>query len=359
MGRRINYIHLFVFQSVICLAQDIHFSQFNENPSMVNPALTGVANPMRASLTYKDQWRSVSSPYKSFGISFETRFNSDGWQQVDKFRSMTFKERSVGRLAWGLSVYGDQAGTGNLGSTLGNFSLATFVPTSKKSFISVGLQASLIQRRIENGNLIFPSQFSGRGYDPNLPQNEKFSAQNYNYFGFAGGFLWSYGQEEKRIATNSMTKGKFGFSFYHLSLPHEGFFASKQTAFIKYVVHGDLLYAPANFNSSFIPSFIFQMQGSSMELIVGTLVKYYFHENSKYTGISKRSSIGYGVYYRNMDAFIIAFNYENQEQYTIGLSYDVNTSRLTSASYGRGGFEISLKYTPPKAYLYQKKDVAP
>jgi hypothetical protein len=30
--------------------------------------------------------------------------------------------------------------------------------------------------------------------------------------------------------------------------------------------------------------------------------------------------------------------------FTVSLSYDVNISRLTSTSYGRGGFEFSLKY---------------
>jgi hypothetical protein len=32
-------------------------------------------------------------------------------------------------------------------------------------------------------------------------------------------------------------------------------------------------------------------------------------------------------------------------QYTIGFSYDINTSNLRPASNGRGGFEISIRVT--------------
>src|SRR4051812_32732519 len=122
MSRRLVHIFI-VLLALKGKAQDLHFSQFNEQHALLNPALTGVTDVFRAVISYKDQWRNVSTPYKTFGVSFETRFNNNSWQQVDKFRSMTFKERSVGRLAWGLSVYGDRAGTGNLNSTQSDFSL--------------------------------------------------------------------------------------------------------------------------------------------------------------------------------------------------------------------------------------------
>jgi type IX secretion system PorP/SprF family membrane protein len=348
-------LHILIFYSVTLFSQDIHFSQFNENAALVNPAMTGVANPLKASVCYKDQWRSITVPYRTFGVSFETRLNNSSWQQVDKFRTMTFKERSVGRLAWGLSVYGDKAGSGNLGSTLANFSLATFVPTGKKSFLSLGLQTRFVQRRVDNGNLVFPSQYSGSGYDPGLPQREKISTPNYNYVSFAAGCLWSYGQEEKRIATNSQVKAKVGFSFYNIAQPHESFYPYKQTSTLKYVAHGDLLFAPANFNFAFVPSFIFQLHGSSSEFVSGLSIKYNINHNSKYTGYLKRSFLDYGVYYRNKDAIIFMAAFEKEEQYAIILSYDVNTSQLVGVSTSRGGFELTLRYTPPKAFLYQKK----
>ena len=353
-----NRIHIFLFiilSAARSLSQDLHFSQFNENHALINPALTGATDPFRASISYRNQWRSITTPFKTYGMSFETRFNTSNWKEVDKFRSMTFKERSISRLAWGLSVYSDKAGTGNLASTIANLSLATFVPINKKSFLAFGMQARYVQQKVDNKELIFSGQYNGYGYDPTMPSHERFASVNYNYFGFSGGGLWSYGQDQKRIANNGQVKGNLGVSFYHLNPPHEGFYAGNQITQMKYVVHGDLLYAPAEFNHAIAPSFLVQKQGSSLEILFGTMLRYYIADNSKYTGHVKRTSIGYGVYYRNSDAAIIALNFEKQEQYVIGLSYDVNISKLSNASQGRGALEITLRYTPPKAFLYQKK----
>jgi type IX secretion system PorP/SprF family membrane protein len=350
------FIHIALLVWIIpCYGQDMHFSQFNENPSLLNPALTGVASPFRASVNYKDQWRSVSTPYKTFGVSFDTRLNNSTWQQVDKFRTMTFKERSVGRLAWGASVYGDRTGTGKLRTTESSFLLATFVPISRKSFISIGTRVSFVQKSVDNSKLIFPSQYNGNGYDPNLPQNEKFSDVSYHYADFAFGGLWSYGQEDRRVITNAELRAKVGFACYHISSNHSSFYYYNQQSNTKYVFHGDLLYSPINFNTAIVPAFVVQVQGSLVEVIMGTMFKYYFNFNSRYTGNIKRSSIGYGIYYRNKDAVIFSFAIEKAEQYVISLSYDLNTSKLVSASTGRGGLELTLRYTPPKGFLYQKK----
>ena len=83
------------------------------------------------------------------------------------------------------------------------------------------------------------------------------------------------------------------------------------------------------------------------------MVKYYFSENSKYTGLIKRSSIGFGAYYRNKDAMILSTLIEFG-QYAIGYSYDLNISRLANASNGRGGSEISLRFVTPNPFIYEK-----
>jgi len=336
-------------------SQTFHFSQFNENHALLNPALTGATDPLRASIIYRDQWRSITVPYKTFGMSFETQVNTSGWKSVDKFRSMTFKEKTIGRLAWGLSVYSDRGGSGNLATTQGNLSIASFVPINRKQFVSIGLQASYVQQSISSGNLIYPSQFNGTGYDPNMPQHDRLNSTSYNYAGFAGGCLWSYGQRENKVGSHRQIKANAGISFYQITIPHQSFFVNKESLAMRYLVHGDLLYSPARFNTGIAPSFYLQMQGSSMQLVLGNMFKYFFSDNSKYTGNVKQSSVGFGLYYRNNDAAILMISFERSEQYAIGLSYDINTSRLFNVSTGRGSFEITMRYTPPKAFLYQKK----
>jgi len=54
-------------------AQDIHFSQINETPLLINPANAGLGCDMRAILNYRTQWSSVTTPYKTFAASYEVK----------------------------------------------------------------------------------------------------------------------------------------------------------------------------------------------------------------------------------------------------------------------------------------------
>src|SRR3954470_22838478 len=83
-------------------SQDIHFSQYEQTPSLVNPALTGVQSVVRASVIYKDQWRSVTVPYTTYGASFEMKFKGSNWDKADKFSTAKYK-KAFNRMAGGLS----------------------------------------------------------------------------------------------------------------------------------------------------------------------------------------------------------------------------------------------------------------
>ena len=351
---------LYILSGLICVSayksQDIHFSQFNEQPALINPALTGANNPSRASIAYRNQWRSVTSPYITMGASFETRFNSSSWQQTGNPKAMTFKQRAAGRIAAGVSIYKDNAGDGNMGSTLANLSLATFVPVGKKSYVSVGLQASYVQKQLTSANLVFPNQYNGTGYDASINSNENFQYQNYNYADFASGFLWSYGQNDKSILGKRQLKINLGFSLYHLSTQKQSFLMSnKNDNALKYVFHGDMLLSLPNPDFAIQPSYLLQFRGTSNEIMAGMIVKRFFKMDSKYTGIVKRSYFGVGVYYRNNDAAILYLSTEIKEQINIGISYDLNVSKLNVGTNARGGFELTMRYTPPNSFLYQKK----
>lgn len=348
-----------IFLCLLChykiRAQDLHFSQFNENPALLNPALTGASHVTRASLNYKEQWRSVTSPYKTYGASCETRFKKDNWQQVDKFRSMTFKEKSARRITMGLSVYSDKAGDANLGLSMGNLSLATFIPIARNQLLSVGLQGTIAQRKLDRSKLLFPNQYNGSVYDPGQASRENFSAQNFIYGDAALGALWSYVDKERMVSSNKQLKARVGFSMYHLSRAPQRYLGIQSPLYIKYIAHGDMLFSSRNTNIAFAPSFLLQFQGTNKEIIIGTMVRYYMNNSSKYTGLIKQDCLAFGIHYRNNDAAILSGMLELKEKYAIVMSYDVNLSALSSVSKMRGGLELTLRYTAPESYLYQKR----
>lgn len=334
-------------------AQDIHFSQYQQTPALINPALTGASTVIRASVIYKDQWRSVTVPYKTYGASFEMKFKASNWQKSDPFKTMTYK-KSFSRMAGGLSFYKDRAGDGNMGTTNVNLSLATFVPTSKFSSLSLGLQASIVQKTIDFTKLTFSNQYNGGNYDPNINNGENYAAQNFIYPDFAGGINWSYGYNEKSIGANNERRANVGVAMYHINKPKQKFLeTTNERLNAKYILHADILFGIRHTNVAILPSFLTEIQGKSLEMIEGLMVKYYFKENSKYTGIIKKSGLGLGVSYRNRDAVILSalLEYEN---YAVGVSYDINTSKLVNATKGRGGPEIFIRFVTPNPFLYQK-----
>jgi type IX secretion system PorP/SprF family membrane protein len=349
-------IILLVLAARLMTGQDIHYSQFWENPAMLNPALAGAEYKHRFSASFKDQWGSVSVPYRTYGISYDRRLNSDGWKTASN-SSMSFRKKSVGRLAAGFSAYNDIAGDGKLGATSANLSLASFVPLDKDNYLSVGLQGGIIQRRLDAGALRFPDQFEDAQFDADLAGTEDLSAFNNIYGDLSAGLLWYYGENRHVVLVEQMLKAKMGVSFFHVARGSEQFLQNSSNRIqMKTVFHGDFVFGIRNTSSTFCPAYMLSLQGPSRELMVGGMIRTYIADNSIYTGLVNRTSFSYGAYYRNKDALMVMFNYDWQQKYSLGISYDVNVSSLSKSSSYRGGVEITLRITSGAAYLYQEKE---
>lgn len=343
------------FIAVKSSAQDFHFSQYNENSSIVNPALTGSSSVLKASVIYRDQWRTVSVPYKTYGVNIETRFKANSWEAVEG-RSMTFTKKSFNRVAGGLAFYSDNAGDGNLKTTQVNVSLATFVPLNKYNRLSLGLQGSMVQRKLDFSNLVFSNQYNGTTYDAAMASGENGAAQSFIYADFGAGLNWNYTSDDKMMGTNKHKRANVGFAVYHLNRPSQSYLVNSSPKInMKYVVHGDFSLGVKNTNVAIVPSYMLQLQATNYEAVAGTYIKYYFHESSKYTGFNKSTSVSIGAFYRYLDAVILAVGYDLNQQFGIGISYDMNVSGLTKASKVNGGPEIVLRYHATSPYLYQKK----
>src|SRR3990167_3665820 len=96
--------------SMASISQDIHFSQFSMSPLTLNPSLSGALNDLEININYRDQWRSVASPYKTFGVGSNLKISK--------------KKSSKGFWAGGVNFFSDKAGDSKMGTTQGNISLA-------------------------------------------------------------------------------------------------------------------------------------------------------------------------------------------------------------------------------------------
>ena len=57
-------VALMLVTNASLFSQDIHFSQYNETPQLINPAATGLYNGyVRAIINYKNQWMAMGKAY--------------------------------------------------------------------------------------------------------------------------------------------------------------------------------------------------------------------------------------------------------------------------------------------------------
>jgi len=319
-----------VFSNPDLQAQDIHFSQFWMSPLIQNPANAGGEENIRAILNYRDQWRSIGTPYKTFNASFDM--------------ALSKVENKTGFWAGGVNFFNDRAGESEMGTFQVNLSVAYHIFVGEHSTLGAGLMGGFAQRTINYNNLQWGSQFDGYSYNSALTPGEPAGTDKISYLDIGGGIVWNYSKGEKYMSGNDQRKATLGLAVYHPNKPDYSFYETGENLEMKTVLHGDMLIGIPNTSLSILPGVIFYSQGKLHELTAGAMFRYLLKEESNYTDFEKGRAISLGAHFRTKDAFIASMLLEISN-FDIGISYDFNISPLETASSGRGGFEIALRYT--------------
>lgn len=338
-----NYLLvLSVFSLVFSLSvigQDIHFSQYNLTPLVVNPAQAGAYRSLEVIANYKTQWTSISpNGYKTMMLSYDGRLMQKKW-----------KSRW---LATGVNLFNDKAGDGNMKTMQVNAYVGYHTQLSQRSTLGGALVGGFAQRSIDYSKLTWDSQYISGTFDPAAQNNEPVGDTKYGYPDLGLGILYQYTKGQLYSSTNDMLIIHSGFAITHLNKPKYAFYNSNERLFTKITGHADALIGIKNTNICILPGVIYMRQGPASEVIPGCYFRYMLKESSKLTGYVKGASVMVGTSLRVKDAFIPSVQFELAE-YTIGFSYDMNLSALKTATSGKGGFEISLRYGLPNPFLYK------
>jgi type IX secretion system PorP/SprF family membrane protein len=337
--KKIMIVMLFCFFTGLEVhAQDIHFSQAWMTPVFLNPAQAGSENPLRAFVNYKNQWKSVASAYSTSAASLD--FN------------LSKQDNSSGFSGFGINVFNDKAGA--MKTFKGSLSYAYHAKVSEKALFGGGLNVGYSQNSIDYSSFQWMEQYDGSSYNSSLPSNEPSGIVSFTQFDVGAGLHFSYGKSERYMTGNDQASYSGGISVTHINRPSSSFYKSNEKLDMKTTSYANAMIGMGNSNLSLVPGIVYAMQGKMSELLVGSLFRYAIKDQSKYTGFVKATAFSLGAYYRNRDAVIASALFE-VDKYAIGLSYDVNVSGLKSASTGRGGFELALRYnTFPSAKAPQK-----
>lgn len=299
-------------------AQDSHLSMYDAAPMFLNPALTGVVDAdFRIHAQYRTQWKSVNfKPYTSYLLSYDMPFKKWGFGiQLQEFR----------------------AGQGNYNSLQGLLSAAynTAVDRKKNHMLSFGIQAGAIQKSIEYPLLSFNNQYSysnGGYFDESIPNGEDFDARTIYIPAVNAGFMYYYAKQNSRL------NPFIGISAFNLLNAKESFEGIDNRLPMRFYAH---VGTRVNITETFylIPKILFMQQEKFSEQTFAIDAGYYLKNSDLYL-------LG-GIIYRNKDAAIISIG-GKLDRYILKLAYDVNVSTLSTASTGRGGFEVSFTYIQQK-----------
>ncbi len=325
MMKKLYFFVLITLCSFSSRAQDAHLSLYDAAPLYLNPAMTGVfQGSWRLHGQYRTQWKAVNfKPYNTGLISFDM---------------------PVKKWGFGLQLSNFRAGIGNYNAFQGLISIAytTSIDKSRDHNISFGVQGGVTQKSVEYQLLSFNNQYTtnnGGEFDMTLNTNEDFSGQSVLVPNVNAGFLYFYAKQQSRL--NPFV----GISAFNLTQPKESLTGLDNRLPMRFYGH---IGTRINITETFyiIPKVLVMQQEKFFEQTYAADLGYYLKGSDMYL-------LG-GVVYRNKDAMIISLG-ARMNGFVVKFGYDVNVSSLTSASTGRGGFEISLTYIHQKKQLVSDK----
>jgi type IX secretion system PorP/SprF family membrane protein len=297
------------------MAQDIHWSQFNDNPIFQNPANAGnFKGDYRFISNYRNQWRSVTVPFSTLNFSSDLKLN--------KFQ----------KIGLGLLFFHDGTGDGKFKTVefQSNISYKLNLTKDEKHLLRTGLNIGVNHRQVNFNLLSFDNQYNGINYDPTLPTNEVYSSQRNTNLSLGAGAIYEYKIDE-------IQKISSGIGVYNLNRPNQGFYNEVVKRDIRTCISIKSI-KKINYDLNLLPSIQLSFQGKYKEIVIGSSLKYTLIDKPR-----EYRAVYAGLWFRNRDALYLTAGIDYQNWFA-GLSYDINVSKLVPASNLRGGFEIAIRY---------------
>ncbi len=301
-------------------AQDIHFSQFYQTTILNNPAMTGIFNEdYRVGFTYRNQWSSVGTPFTTSLIDAETKVLVNSVSDY---------------VSFGLLGYVDKAGSINF-QTTGIYPAINYnksLEDKYSSYLSVGFTGGYIQRSVDPTKMTFDNQYIGGNYVPSAPTGENITTAKSSYWDLGAGITFnsSFDQDNK-------INYVIGVAAYHITTPKNSFYTSGSTSLgirwdgnigVDYEINSE--YA-LNVYTNVV------LQSPYREIIGGVMARWTKPSSSN----TPPFSMYVGAFYRYQDSWIPTLKLAYKKN-SLTVSYDINTSSLSTVTNMHGAFEITL-----------------
>lgn len=319
--------HIYTTLIAFCLmqgvlkAQDINFSQFYDVPMLRNAALAGIfTGDVRLTSAYRNQWQAVTVPYRTIALGVEIK------KQVGV--------SSDDFITFGVQATNDMAGDSRLSRTQ-VFPLINYHKSlggNKSTYLSAGFMGGPVMQQFDPSKLSFDDQFQHGSYSASNPTAQTFTNTRRTYLDPAVGLVFSSTAGEN-------ANYYIGVGLFHFTKPKVAFQPQNDISLNpKYTLNAGLA-APTSDENTLIAYADLFMQGGARQVQGGLMLT---HDLVQFDDEQKIAISG-GMFYRLKDALIpvVKLDYKST---SIGITYDLNTSKLRTASQYRGGFEVTLSY---------------
>jgi type IX secretion system PorP/SprF family membrane protein len=297
---------------------DPHFTQYYIYPLYINPAMSGSGNgDERVAMIFRNQWRQVTNPYQTIGVSYDRRTNKN--------------------LSLGFNLLNQTAGDVGF-QYLSGYATAAYTGVklgiNEQHRLVFAMQAGFINRRINPAKFRTGEQWNDvTGYNAGAPTGEEgWQVKQSTVADIGAGVLYYDASPDKKASFFG------GFSAFHLTRPKDPFFSRTpvdlQYIPVRYTAHAGVSYQLQS-RTTIVPSVMYMRQGTASEFIVGTYLQLY---------VDPVTDFMFGGYYRVNDA-VAPFAGVNWKDFLFGISYDFNASSLRSMSRNVNAIELSVSYS--------------
>jgi type IX secretion system PorP/SprF family membrane protein len=324
-------ILMFGFVYVDLKGQDVHFSQTDQSPLTLNPALAGAFSSFQGIALFRGQYGSFATPYKTFSASMDGRLTAG-------------MKNSNGNLGAGLNFYNDRMADGFYSQSTVGLNVAYNLKVSRFSRVGVGLNTTFGQCATNPAVGQWGSQYDGNGYNPALSSGEAFYEQSFTYFDVGVGAIYSYQTDVEKVTTEADKGFTVGFAAFHVNNPRNSFYNSSiQTIPVRYSIFANGNIGVKVTSGVLQPGMYYQRQMKSNELLYGIAYKQLIRKASWETDNIKEIAFSLGIFSRLKDAIVLK-SMVFYGPLSVGFAYDINVSRLSLVSNFKGGFETFVRY---------------
>lgn len=309
-------------------SQDLHYSQFMNGSATLNPGLTGVfVGDTRVYGQYRNQWKKADAYTGTFTLAVDSKIYGK-------------KERKWAP-SWGLMINYDRAGDSKLSFFNPALNLGIATKLDENWILTLGGNLGLINRSFDTSDLTFGTDNGvGSEIDPGFSQ-ETITDQSFTTFDAGLGFNFRYQNPEKRNYLN------IGLGTFHLNRAKQKFVIGGQDIDQKYPIRWSA-YADARVKMTEKLDLVLQansqVEGEYNENVFGLGLTFLGD-----SGEDKNWALTGGVFgrlfYRDYisDAVVpyVRFDYK---LLSVGVSYDVNVSPLSTLTNYEGGLELWGQY---------------